>query len=775
LSSSTTSVTGKGKYLDDINDDNFLHLAIVRSSYAHAKIKSIDFSKITSNSVWAIGPKEVNAACNPIPAIWTAEGMKEALQPVLATGKVRYVGEPVACIIATTREEALDSLELIDVHYEPLKAVIDPESSMRADAPVLHDEKFGDNVGLHVVRTHGDVEKAFDQADVIIRERFKTTRVAPVSMEPRGVISSYDRISGNLMVQSSTQIPYMLKHVLSIILKLPENKIRVVVPNVGGGFGSKDSIYPEEALTSFASIKLGRPVKWVEQRNENLMATNHDRDEVQFVEAAATKEGIVTALRVKILVNAGAYYRFHGGRMVFLVLYMLSGQYKIPNLKAEVFSIFTNTMPTFPYRGPGATEATFLIERVMDLLARKTGLDPVEIRLKNLIRSNEFPYRTATGALYDSGNYEECLKRALEVSEYYEFKREQTAARKNGKYYGIGIACYVEQAGLGPSKMIGSLGIRQGGWEKSTVIVDQSGKVTVVSGIQPIGQGTEHAIATIVGKELGLPPSDVSVLCSDTAFASFGGGAFASRSLAIGGVASALAARKVKEKVLKIAAHMLEARIDDLVFENGVAKVRGSTTKGISLEEIAENAYIMINMPDGMEPGLEASATFDPPNFTFSYGTMIAKVEVDIDTGKVLPVSIHAVHDCGNIILPNIVEGQIHGGIAQGLGEALFEEIVYEPDGQLATGTLADYYIPSAQSMPAVYVLHFETPTAVNPLGVKGVGESGAIGSPTAVAGAVEDALLPFDFKVSELPIRPETILRATNAAFSNSYKPARL
>ena len=713
-------------------------------------------------TVHVFGPDQLNALCTELPVIWTAEGMKIATQPVLAKRKVRYVGQPVACVAAKSFDAAKDALDLIGVEYDPLEAVIDPEASMRVDAPILHDELYKDNVGLQVKNVQGNVEEAFQKADITFKEKFRISRIAPAPMEPRGVLASYDPIKGELTVYSSTQIPYMLKHVLAKTLKMQENRIRVIVPNVGGGFGGKDSIYPEEALASIVSIILGKPVKWIEDRTENLTVSNHDRDQVQFVEVAAKSDGTLTALRVRILVNAGAYYRFHGAREVFIVLFMLSGQYRIPNLEAEGISVFTNTMSTFPYRGPGSTEASFLIERVMDIIAKKTGIDPAIVRQRNLIR--ELPYKTATGAVYDSGDYAECLKIALEVSEYEKF-RAAKKEKEDFKLLGIGIGCYLEQAGLGPSRIIGRLGIRQGGWERSSVIVDQSGRVSVISGIQSIGQGTEQAIAQIVAKELGVPTSTVNVLYGDTALSSFGGGAFASRSTSVGGTASLLAAREVKKKILKLASHMLEARIDDLIFENGEVRVKGMAAgPTLSLSEIADNAYVMENVPEDMEPGLEASAAFDPPNFTFSNGVVVAKVEVDLETGFITPLSLCLVHDCGTVINVELVEGQIQGAVAQGLGEALLEEVIYDESGQPLSSTFTDYLLPSAMTMPELTISHMESPTPVNLLGAKGVGESGSIGTPVAIANAVVDALSSFDCDITQLPLKPEQLLNMMKA-----------
>ena len=771
-------VRGEGQFIDDIRNRDFLFLSVLRSPYPHARIMSIDVSRALSLTKFVFTGLDVNSVCGPLPVVWTAPGMKMLTQPILASGKVRYIGEPVAFVLTSDPGLSKDAVELIDVNYETLPAVTDVEKALESDSPILHEE-YENNVGLHVSKRYGNVDEAFKQANVVIREKFRIGRVAPVAMEGRGVVSTYDHLTGSLTVWSSTQIPYMLRYVLSSVLGIPENRIRVLSPNIGGGFGSKDSIYPEEVLASFASMRTGKPVKWVEDRTENLMATNHDRDEVQYVEAAATSDARITALKVKILVNHGAYYRFHGARMLFLVLYMLSGQYKIPNLDAEAFSILTNTMSTFPYRGPGSCEATFLIERVIDLVARRTGIDPAEARQRNLVRPDEFPYTTATGAVYDSGNFQECLRKALEISEYWKFRKELQQRRSesgsNGKYLGVGIGCYLDQTGMGPSKILGSLGIRQAGWEKATVSISQSGKVTVVSGIQSIGQGTEYSLAQIVAEELELPIDEITLLHGDTSLGSFGGGAFASRSLAVGGTAVAIAARKVKEKALKIASHMLEARLEDLIYRNGKVSVRGVGSPTVTIEQIANNSYLMSRMPEGMDPGLEASATFDPPNFTFSYGTIVVKVEVDEETGIVKPLGIYAVHDCGKVVTDFLVEGQMHGGIVQGLGEGLLEHLVYDKEGQLVTGTFNDYLIPTSRDVPTVTLSQMETRSPVNILGVKGAGESGIIGVPAAIANATEDALLSLGVRITQVPVDLEYIWQSVHEIHRNYEEKERI
>jgi aerobic carbon-monoxide dehydrogenase large subunit len=615
-----------------------------------------------------------------------------------------------------------------------------------------------------VKRKYGDPAGAFADPEIFISETFRIGRASPSPIEPRGVLANYNRVSGDLTVISSTQIPFMLRRALSMTLGTPENRIRVIVPHVGGGFGGKDGTSPEEILASYAAIKLGKPVMWVEERSENITTAVHDRDQIQKVEVAAGRDGVIKGLRLKIMTNAGAYYRYKGARALFLTAYMVCGQYKIPALEMESMSILTNTLPTFPYRGPGSMQAIFMIERVMDLIARKTGLDPAEVRLRNMIDPGSFPFETATGASYDSGNYQKSLEMVLERSGYKEFAKEKELARRNGHYLGIGLALYVDQAGLGPTKLMSSLGISQGGWEMATVSIDQSGGVTVLTGVTAIGQGIERGIGKIVAEELSIDPSKVLVKSGDTSLVSYGGGALASRSLSIAGSAALRATCKLKEKMFRIAAHMLEARYDDLVMENGRVSVRGTPNSGLDLLEIAENSYLMKDMPAGEEPGLEESATCDPPNFTFPYGAMVAKVEVDVETGKVKLLSIDDVHDCGRIISLPDVEGQMLGGMAQGIGEALNEEIVYDAQGQPVTGSLTDYLLPLSDEMAdKISLQHFETPSPVNPLGAKGIGESGIIGSPVAIVNAIENALS--GVTISKIPVRPEHVWQLINSS----------
>jgi len=538
------------------------------------------------------------------------------------------------------------------------------------------------------------------------------------------------------------------------LLNLPESRVRVIVPDVGGGFGGKHNIYPEEIITCLASIKLGRPVKWIEERRENLQATLHDRDQIQYVEMAFKKNGEITGLKARIYFNAGAYYKFHGPRPLMLALQVITGPYRIRNIHAELFSVFTNTMPTFPYRGPVMTEIAFMLDRCIDEGAYKLGLDPNQVRRKNLIKPDEFPYTTPTGSVYDSGEYEKCLNKALEII------KEETKQTTNKKI-GIGVSCFVEVTGLGPTRRLSSLGILQGGWEYANVRIDRSGSVSVITGIQEIGQGTSDTIAKIVADELGVKREHVRILYGDTSLAQYGGGAFGSRSLILGGSAALTAARKLKQKIIRIASRIFETRQEDIIYEDAERiYVKDNPSSCLTLREIAEAAHLAKQLSNEEEPGLEASAVFDPEAIAFSYGCIAAAVEIDIETGVVNVRRLVFVHDCGRVINPEKAEQQAIGALCQGFGQSVLEEIIYDEDGNLLTSTLADYLIPTAVEAPSFSVDHVESITNVNPLGAKGIGETGVIGVPAAIANAVANALREYGVKVNKIPIKPEDLLR---------------
>lgn len=755
-------VEGTGTYVDDLKLNGTLYCGIVRSVYAHAKIKSIDteaarqhpgvFAVVTGEDLKARGVGILPVAHR------FGEGLKVPPRYPIAVGEVHFAGEAVAAVVATDRYVARDAVELVHVEYEPLPAVVDLDAAY-AGAPYVHEE-FGTNVAFEW-KLFNETGPSIDDAEVKVSQRIENQRLAPVPMEGRGVVADYDKGKKSLTLWTSTQIPHLLKTFLSLLVGMPEHHVRVVAPEVGGGFGQKLNVYAEEGIASALSMQLGRPIKWIESRAESMSSGTQGRGQTDYVDVGATKDGKITHLHVHILADLGAYHQLLTPIIPTLTGLMLTGPYTIPNLQCTVHGLFTNKVPTDAYRGAGRPEATYLIERVCDLVAHATGVDPVEVRRRNFIGSDTFPYTTAAGLAYDSGNYPLALDKALSHIKYDDFRAEQAEARKHGKYLGIGFSTYVEVCGMGPSAAMPA-GF---GWESSTVRVDPTGKVTVTTGASPHGQGQETTFAQITADELGVGVDDVIINHGDTAGSPYGVGTFGSRGTAVGGAAMMLAIQKVQEKAKRIAAHMLEASVDDITFENGKFGVKGAPEKAKSLGEIAWIAYTADTIPGSIEPGLEATSFFEPPNFTYPFGTHIAFVEVDADTGVVELKRYVAVDDCGRIINPMIVDGQVHGGLAQGIAQALFEEVVYDDQGQLVTGSLMDYALPTARGLISFETDHTTTPSPVNPLGVKGVGEAGTIGSTPAVVNAVVDALKPFGVTHIDMPLRGEKLWRIMNGA----------
>ncbi|HEY7908438.1 MAG TPA: molybdopterin cofactor-binding domain-containing protein [Thermomicrobiales bacterium] len=750
-------VAGTSTYVDDMKLNGMLYCGIVRSVYGHAKIKSIDteaarqhpgvFAVITGEDLKASGVGTMPVAHR------FGEGLKVPPRYPLAVGEVNFAGEAVAAVVATDRYVARDAVDLVNVEYEPLPVVVDVDAAY-AGGPFVHEE-FGTNVAFEWA-INSETGTPMDDAEVKVSQRIEQQRLAPVPMEGRAVLADYDKGKKSLTLFTSTQIPHLLRTFLSLLIGLPENHVRVVAPEVGGGFGMKLNVYPEEGIAAALSMKLGKPIKWIESRAENMSGSIHGRGQVQYVDVGATKEGKITALHVHILADLGAYHQLLTPVIPTLTGLMLTGPYTIANLQCTVHGIFTNKVPTDAYRGAGRPEATYLIERVCDLVAHATGVDPIEVRRRNFIDADKFPYTTAVGLAYDSGNYQGALEKALEHIQYDAFRAEQAEARKNGKYLGIGFSTYVEVCGMGPSAAMPA-GF---GWESCTVRVDPTGKVTVTTGASPHGQGQETTFAQITAEELGVGVDDVLINHGDTAGSPYGVGTFGSRGTAVGGAAMMLAIEKVQEKAKRIAAHMLEASVDDITFENGKFGVKGAPDRSKSLGEIAWIAYTADTIPASIEPGLEATSFFEPPNFTYPFGTHIAFVEVDAESGEVALKRYVAVDDCGRVINPMIVDGQVHGGLAQGIAQALFEEVVYDDEGQLITGSLMDYALPTARGLPSFELDHTTTPSPVNPLGVKGVGEAGTIGSTPAIVNAVVDALAPFGVTHIDMPLRGEKLWR---------------
>ena len=748
-------IQGLGHYVDDIKLADQLSVAFLRSPYAHARISSInvDAARSAPGVVGVFTGADIDGRVGFVPCAAALPGLKVPRYPVLAIGKVIFVGQPIAAVVAVNQYAARDAVDLIEVDYDPLDVVIDPVRGAAPESPVIHEE-FGTNVAFNHQAGLGDVDAAFAQADRIVKQRMNHQRLAPISIEPRGVLASYLPGEQQLTLWTSTQIPHLARTQIAVMLGMPENKLRLIAPEVGGGFGSKLNIYAEEALLGFISMQLNRPVKWIETRRENFAATIHGRAQVGDVELAVKNDGTILGLRYDVTADLGAYHQLLTPAIPTLTGLMLSGSYKIPAISMTCKGVFTNKMSTDAYRGAGRPEATYVLERIVDIAAQELGLDPVEVRRKNFPRPDEFPFATATGLLYDSGNYEAALDKALGLVDYDGLRREQQSARQNGRLLGIGLSTYVEICALGPSAAMPA-----GGWESATVRVEPTGKVTVLTGASPHGQGQETSFAQITADMLGVDMNDVLVLHGDTSIVQYGIGTFGSRATAVGGTAIVLAIEKVIAKAKHIAAHLLATSPEEIVFENG--KFSGTPLdKQASIQEVALAAHLASNLPPDTEPGLSATHFFEPKNFTFPFGTHVCVVEVDKDTGDIKILRYVAVDDCGKVINPLLVDGQVHGGIAQGLGQALFEEVVYDESGQLITGTLMDYTVPKAQQLPRYETDRTETPTDVNPLGVKGVGEAGTIGSTPAVVNAVIDALRPYGARHIDMPLRPEKTWR---------------
>jgi len=752
-------VTGSGRYVDDISQTAVAHMHVVRSTEAHARILSIDTTraKEADGVVAVFTGKDLKpdfGAPLPVTVCFVPDKKYPEHYPI-AVDKVYYVGEPVAIVVASSRAAAEDAGERIDIRYESLPPVTDIEKAIEKDAPVLH-EGLGSNLSYDTKFSAGDMEAALKEADVRIKQRLIQQRLIPIAIETRGVLADYRRFENKLTVYSSTQIPHFVKVWEAVILGIPESNVRVVAPEVGGGFGSKIRVYPEEILTALASKKLGRPVKWIEDRNENVKATHHGRSQIWDVEIAAKKDGTVLGIRPTQWLDLGAYCSQFG---TFQVLGMLvaQGAYKMKAFDGRAVGVFTNRTPTDAYRGAGRPEATYLIERVMDLVARETGVDPVEVRRKNFVRAEDQPFTTLLGLTYDSGDYTVTLNKALEMVDYKGLRREQAEKRKQGKYLGIGLSTYIEICGLGPAAATqAATGVSL--WGMSVVNIHFTGKATVIIGSSPHGQGHETTYAQVASDVLGIPVEDIDVVHGDTAIGPMGMDTYGSRSTALDGNAVHISAMKVQEKAKKIAAHLLEAAEGDIVYENGKAFVKGTPSKAVTIQEIAVAAFQTNRIPKGMEGGLEATTFFDPSNFVWPFGAHIAVVEVDPETGATKILRYVAVDDVGNRINPMVVDGQLHGGIAQGIGQALFEEAVYDEAGQLRTGSMVDYLVPTAADLPTFELAATVTPSPVNPLGTKGVGEAGTIASSPAVINAVVDALAPFGVKDITMPATPEKV-----------------
>ncbi|MCM3568653.1 xanthine dehydrogenase family protein molybdopterin-binding subunit [Neobacillus mesonae] len=757
-------ITGHGSFADDIQLPGMLHAAVLRSPHAHAVIKKINVEEaLKVPGVVAIYTgKDLEGKIGPVPTSWYVPDcdLKEAPQYPLAIDRVRYVGDGVALVIAEGRYAVKDAMYLIDVEYETLSPAVGQKESLKDNAPLVHDD-IENNLAFHWKA--GTVpEEVCEKAEASVKQSFYVQRVAPSPIETRAAIGRYNPGTGELTLWCTSQNPHIHRMVLSEVLDITEAKLRVISPDMGGGFGGKIGVYPDEALVGFAARDLCRPVKWIEERSEHFTAANFGRDEVIDVEIYGQKDGTITALRVTNTHNVGAYLSTMGpGVSTIDFGLMITGIYKIPYASCETFGVYTNTTPTDAYRGAGKPESTYQIERAIDLFAKEIGMDPVEIRRINMAQKEDFPFTNAQGLVYDSGDYEKPLTKALEMVDYQKFREEQKELRKRGKLVGIGFSTYVELCGFGPSKVAGGIGFQGGIWENATVRVHPRGSVTVYCGTSPHGQGHATTFGQIVSEKLGIPMDDIELVFSDTKSVSMGWGTYGSRSVAVGGSSVAIAADRVIDKAKKIAAHELEVSVEEIVFEEGIFSVKGSPSLQRTFKEIAKSANMAWNLPEGIEPSLEASSYFDPENFVYPFGTHIAVVEVDKETGQIELKRYVAVDDVGRVINPLTAEGQVHGGLAQGIGQALWEGIVYSKDGQNLTGTFMDYAMPKARFFPKFETAFTETLSPVNPIGAKGVGETGTTASTPAIMNAVMDALEPYGIKDIEMPLTPEKVWRA--------------
>jgi carbon-monoxide dehydrogenase large subunit len=773
-------ITGNGNYVADIKLPSMAYLAILRSPYAHADIRSVDTSAAKAMPGVVAVFVGADIPYNPMPMAWPAGGSAGIQNNIstprtLATDSVKWTGEGVAAVVAETEAQAFDALEAIHVDYEPLPAVVDADKAIEPGAPQLHENAPNNIVFEWSVGDKAGTDAAVDAAEVVVRQRIVNQRLIPNPMEVRGNIGWYNPGTDEYTIWMSSQTPHIQRLLLAaFVMGIPEHKIRCISPDVGGAFGTKIFCYPDYALVLFASKALGgRPVKWIESRRESYGSTIHGRDHITHLEIAGKRDGEITGLRVKTLANLGGRLSTIGpGIPTTLYARVLSGCYKIPNVYCEVTGVYTNTAFVDAYRGAGRPEATYVIERAMDLFANEIGMDRAEIRRRNFIAPDKFPYEnpsglgTASGGakIYiDSGNYEPALDKALAMADYTGMAAAKAEARARGKYLGVGLSTYIEVCGVAPSKWIGAVGEGWGAamWESSNIKMHLTGKTVVTMGTQPQGQGHETTYAQVVSHELGIPMDDIVVQHSDTQGTPFGYGSYGSRTSSVGMTAAIKASGKIREKARKMAAHMLEAAPDDIEVDGANYFVKGSPDRVKTIQEIAFAIDLAFDPPEGMEPYLDETAYHDTPNCTWPFGTHIAIVEIDEETGAVELVKYVAVDDVGKKINPMIVDGQLHGGIAQGVGQALWEGAIYDDNGQLLTGSLLDYALPRASWFPNLELDETVTPSPVNPIGVKGVGEAGAIASTAAVANAVIDALGPFGIRHLDMPYTPQTVWRA--------------
>jgi carbon-monoxide dehydrogenase large subunit len=760
-------ITGRGTYVDDLALTGMVYAAMVRSPYPHARIKSINVEKAKAmpGVVAVYTGKDIQI--NPLPLAWPLPGQKGSPRLPLARDKVVHAGEIVAVVVAEDRYLAEDAAEQVEVEYEELPSVADIRKAIEPGAPTVHDDAPGNVAFEWSLGDQAATDEAFQRADRVVRLELVNQRLVPNAIEPRAALAQYDPGRDEYTLWVTSQNPHVERLLISaFIMGIPEHKLRVIAPDVGGGFGSKIPTYGEECIVLWLSRQLGRPVKWTAKRSESFLSDAHGRDHYTEAELALDNDGRVLGLRVKTLANMGAYINlFNTAVPTFLYAPLLSGQYRIPAIYCHVTGVFTNTVPIDALRGAGRPEACYVIERLMDVAARELGMDPAEIRRRNFIPADAFPYQTPVASVYDSGNYEGALEKALAAADYQRLRQEQEELRKQGRYIGIGIACYIEACGVAPSKLVGQLGAQAGLWESALVRVHPTGRVTVFTGSHSHGQGHETTFAQIVAEELGVSLDDVEVVHGDTEAVPMGMGTYGSRSLAVGGSAIVVALNKVKDKARRIAAHLLEAAPEDIEFRDGRFSVRGVPDRSIEWPMVALQAYLAHNLPEGMEPGLEASGFYDPVNFTFPFGTHVSVVEVDPDTGQVKILRYVAVDDAGNIINPLVFDGQVHGGIAHGIGQALLEWGQFDEDGRPITASFMEYTMPRASHLPSFETQVQVTPCPHNPLGAKGIGEAGTIAASPCIVNAVVDALAPLGIRHLDMPLTPPRVWRAIQEA----------
>ncbi|HEX4360555.1 MAG TPA: xanthine dehydrogenase family protein molybdopterin-binding subunit [Pseudonocardia sp.] len=776
-------ITGRTRWTDNMTLNGMLHLSMVRSPVAHGRITNIDVSaaKRIPGVVAVYTGADLDAEQSGLPCAWPINADDAAPRHVsIATDTVRFAGEIVAVVVARSNAIARDATDAVEVDYEPLDPVLDMESALAEGSTLVHPEHGSNRWAFFPFEsvaagttTGPTAEQALAAAEadpdsIVVKRRWRQQRLIPAFMEPRSVV--VDPTAEQLTMWSSTQVPHVLRTMLGLTLGLPEHKLRVIAPDVGGGFGGKLQVTPEEVLTTLVARRLHKPVKWTETRSESLLSAHHGRDQLQDVTVAARRDGTLTALKIELLADMGAYFGLFTPAVPVFGAFIGPAVYKVPSYLFTCTDVFTNKTPTDAYRGAGRPEVTFAVERIMDELAVELGRDPMELRQQNWITNTEFPFTNAGGLTYDSGNYEAATEKAMATFDYAGMRREQAERRADGDriQLGIGISVFTEMCGLAPSRLLGALGAGAGGWEHAAIRVLPTGKVEVVTGSSAHGQGHETAWSQIAADQLGVPFEDIEVLHGDTQVSPKGLDTYGSRSLPVGGTAVVKCAERVIEKAKKVAAHLLEASEDDIEFGGGHGRgtfgVRG-TSQGVTIQEVALATFTSHNFPEGMEPSLDSEYTFDPENFSFPHGTHLAAMEVDTETGWVRLRNYVCVDDIGSVVNPLIVEGQMHGGLAQGIAQALWEEATYDEQGTLVTGTLVDYTLPSAADLISFTTDRTETPATSNPLGVKGVGEAGTIASTPAIVNGVIDAVRHLGVRQVEMPCTPQRVWRAIQEA----------